>query len=158
MRDLTELNINEGRGQRVDRELPSAATVSQFEQSFGITIPDEFLALLRFSNGGHPELDSYNPSGTEDVNSFSINTFFFLTEDEFAPYSLWEAVRVWRPYIGEQALPFAEDGGGNVLLLDLSIEPPAVKVCWHDENFRIGHMASSFERLIDGLCSNPDYI
>jgi hypothetical protein len=158
MRDLAELNINEGRGQRVSREPPSASAVAQFEQRFGITIPGELLALLRFSNGGHPELDSYNPSGTEDVNSFSINTFYYLTEDKVSPYSMWEAMSVWRPYIGQQALPFAEDGGGNILFLDLSAEPPAVKVCWHDENFRIGHMASSFEKLIDGLCLNSDYI
>ena len=157
MRHLEELNINHG-GQRVTREPPSDAAISAFEPGVGLKIPDQLLDLLRFSNGGHPELDSYNPSGIEDVDSFGINTFYFLTEDQQAPYGLWEAMRVWRPYIGQQALPFAEDGGGNILFLDLSTEPASVKVCWRDENFRIGQMAPSLEKLIDGLCSNPDYI
>jgi hypothetical protein len=157
MRDLSELNINDG-GRPVTREPPSAATVAAFERALGLKIPEPLLALLRFSNGGHPELDSFNPNGVEDTNSFGINTFYCLTDDENAPYSLWEAVRVWRPYIGESGLPFAEDGGGNIVFLDLAAEPAPVKVCWHDENFRVGLMASTLEKFIDGLCLNPDYI
>ena len=157
MRDVSELNINAG-GRPVTREPPSPAAVSDFEKAFGLPVPDTLLTLLRFSNGGHPELDSFNPSGVEDTNSFGVNSFYFLTEDRQAPYSLWEAVRIWRPYIGQRALPFAEDGGGNIIFLDLTVDPPTVKVCWHDENYRIGEMAPSFEEFIDGLCENPDYI
>ena len=112
MRNLEELNINQG-GQRVTREPPSVAAISAFEREFGLEIPGQLLDVLQFSNGGHPELDSYNPSGTDDVNSFGINTFYFLTEDQQAPYNLWEAVRVWRPYIGENRLPFQHDGFMN---------------------------------------------
>ena len=157
MRDLAELNINEG-GLPVGRAAPTAAAISAFERFSGFRIPSPLLALLMHSNGGHPELDSYNPSGSEDVNSFGINCFYHLAEDADATYSLWEALRVWRPYLGPNALPFAEDGGGNILFLDMNANPSPVKVCWHDENIRIGDMAPSFEKLIDGLCENPDYI
>ena len=157
MRDLAELNINSG-GRPVTRPSPSKAAVEDFQREFRVSIPSELLALLQFANGGHPELDSYNPNGSEDANSFAVNCFYFLTEDREADYSLWQAIRTWRPYIGPNALPFAEDGGGNILFLDLSSDPPPVKVCWHDENFKVGEMTPSLEALVDGLCENPDYI
>ena len=157
LRDLSELNINQG-GVPVTRASPTDSVVADFESYFDLRMPAQLLKLLRFSNGGHPELDSYNPSGVEDVNSFGINHFFFLDDDRASSYGLWDAVRVWRPYIGPRGLPFAEDGGGNILFLDLSSEPPPIKVCWHDENFRTGEMAATFEKLINGLCENPDYI
>ena len=157
MRDLTELNINDG-GKPVTRQPPSSAAISAFERATGLRIPAAMLELLRHSNGGHPELDSYNPNGVEDTNSFGINVFYNLTDDKTATDSLWEAIQVWRPYVGSHALPFAEDGGGNILFLDQSVDPASVKVCWHDENFLVGDMAPTFEALIDGLCENPEYI
>lgn len=157
MRDLAELNINDG-GERVTRLPPSDSVIAEFERECGLKLPGQLLKLLRHSNGGHPELDSYDPDGIDSPNSFGVDKLFHLSDEKDSPYSLWEAIRVWRPYIGDNALPFAEDGGGNIAFLDLSANPAPVRVCWHDENFRTGFLAQSFEMFIDGLTLDPDYI
>jgi hypothetical protein len=157
MRDLTELNINEG-GAAVRRPPPSDNAIANFERKFHVRLPENLLNLLRFANGGHPELDSFDPDGAKNSNDFGVDHFFHLTDDPDSNESLWREIQIWRPYIGLSALPFAVDGGGNVVFLELSEEPHTVKVCWHDENFRIGQMASSLEEFIDGLRENPEYI
>jgi hypothetical protein len=157
MRELAELNINEG-GEPVSRQAPSENAIRAFESTFGLHLPEGLLALLRHSNGGHPELDCYDPSGVEDCNSFAIDAFFFLDDDRTSFDSIWNETHAWRRYIGANGLPFAGDGGGNILFLDLATEPPPVKVCWHDENYLVGQMAPTFEALIDGLHIPEDYI
>jgi hypothetical protein len=64
----------------------------------------------------------------------------------------------WRVVLGEQALPFAEDGEGNQFFLDLRRSPAAVKVCLHDESFSTVDVAPSFEMFIDGLSVEPDML
>ncbi len=50
MRDFSELNINEGGG-RIERNAPSSEVICAFQDQFGITLPDEYLKLLRHSTG-----------------------------------------------------------------------------------------------------------
>ena len=157
MRDLSELNINQG-GEPVRRSPPADHVISDFEREFGLRIPKVLLELLNHSNGGHPELDCYNPNDVDDEHTFAINSFFFLSEDREAYGGLWRETTTWRPYVGASALPIAGDGGGNILFLDLTAEPPPVKVCWHDENFAISELAPSLEELVDGLHIPEDYI
>ena len=86
MRDLGELNINEG-GYPVDRVAPSYGALSKFEQALSVDLPADYKALLRFSNGGHPQLDSFD---TED-GQWSINRFYHLTSDVEDVGGLWWA-------------------------------------------------------------------
>ncbi len=155
--DFQRLNINEG-GQMVSRLPPSDEEIGALEKNFGLIIPQEYLDLLRFSNGGHPELDCYDPNGQEDESSFAVNKFFHLDGDRDAFNNLWRETAVWRPYIGDGSLPIASDGGGNILFLDLSSSMHPVKVCWHDEQFLIGEMASTLADFIAGLNIPEDYI
>lgn len=157
MRDFAELNINEG-GMRVQRDPPSQKIICEFEQHYGLTLPADYLALLRFSNGGHPELDSFKPKDWPAVSSWAVNAFFFLNEDKNSWESLWKETKEWRHILGEKMLPFAANGGGSPFVLDLTASPAAVKACVHDENFLIVDLAPTFEAFIDGLHINPDYI
>ncbi len=157
MRDLTELNINDG-GKRVNRPAPTDAVIVEFQRTFGIVLPTDYLQLLRHSNGGHPELCSLVPEGRNDDYRCSVNHFHHLSDDRTWSESLWLAMKTWRPLLGDSALPFAEDGGGNPFFLDMSVSPPAVKRCLHDENFAIVPIARSFEAFIDALAIDPDMI
>lgn len=157
MRDLAELNINE-RGKPVSREAPSPEAVVAFEREFNTTLPADYRAFLRYSNGGHPELDSIAPIGRPGVARRSVDHFYYLNDDRAGNNSLWVAMRTWRVVLGDKAIPFAEDGGGNPFFLDLDTHPPKVRTCLHDENFTVVDIAPSFVEFIDSLVSDPEMI
>ena len=157
MRDLSELNINE-RGRPVVRPAPSDATIDAFQHRFGLVLPAEYLTLLRFANGGHPELDSIEPAGRPGASRHAVNRFYHLSEDTDSASSLWAAMEAWRPILGVSALPFASDSGGNQFFLDVDTHPASVKLCLHDEDFRVVDIASSFDVFINRLSTDPDMI
>ena len=157
MRDLAELNLNDG-GKRVDRAPPSREVVLAFEREFGVSLPPEYIGLLTYSNGGHPELDSIAPMGRRDIAMRAINRFFHLNEDQESPASLWTAARTWRPILGEKQIPIAADGGGNPFILDMSTSPPTVSACLDDEGLARVEISPSFSEFIDSLELDPDMI
>jgi hypothetical protein len=117
-----------------------------------MAIPEPLKALLSFSNGGHPELDTL--AGSE---IFTVDTFYHLGSGEDTE-SLQYAISAWQPVLGSRALPFAKDGGGNQFFLDLSSNPPPVRFCLHDEGFRILDVAPSLEEFLSRLSLDPDMI
>lgn len=153
MRDLTELNITQG-GKSMRRPPPSDAVIAAFEAEIGMPLPAELKHLLRFSNGGHPELDSVD--GGE--GGCAVSKFYHLTEEDRGTESLWYAIEEWRPVVGPQFIPFARTGGGDPFLLDVSVTPHSVKICRHDEDMEIYEVSPSFEAFIDSLAINPDYL
>lgn len=157
MRDLAELRITDG-GHPTARQAPTADAVASFQREFGLILPGEYLTLLRFTNGGHPELDTFVTPGDPNSNQWAVNRFFHLCEDRSAPDSLWVAMRRWRSQLGTQAVPFASDAGGNPFFLDLTETPPRVKACVHDNNWAIVDLAPTFGVFVDSLSVNPDYI
>ena len=70
MRNLAEIYINEG-GRPPKRPAPTDALFAEFEHANGIEFPESLKALLRFANGGHPELDAVGGQ----QGQFSVNRF-----------------------------------------------------------------------------------
>ena len=157
MRNLAELNLND-RGERVERAPPAPEIIAAFEREFNVTLPSEYIELLTYSNGGHPELDSIAPMGRTDIAKRAVDHFFYLNEDQEGPASLWAAARAWRPTLGEKRVPIATDGGGNPFVLDTATTPPKVSTCLHDEGFALVEVAASFSEFIDNLELDPDMI
>jgi len=157
MRNLSELNINEG-GRPVPRPAPNQPVVAAFESHFGLKLPSAYSALLQHANGGHPELDSFKPIGTPGAATWSVNRFYHLDDERTSPSNLWSTTENWQRILGKSALPFASDAGGNQFFLDLGANPPTVKGCLHDERFRVVDLAPSFEAFIDNLEIDPDMI
>jgi len=158
MRNLGELNINE-EGVPVKRPPPSAEEVAAFEKRFSIKLPEMYLSLLNHANGGHPEADSIEPVGGLGAGSqWAVDTFFFLSNDRETDGSLWREMEIWGPILGKAALPFARDACDNVFFIDMSSASGSIKVCIHDEDFRVRDMAVSFEDFIDRLFVDPEDI
>lgn len=59
---VRKLNINIG-GSVVARRAPCAPDTALLRDQFGLDLPDELHQLLCLSNGGHPERDTFIPSG-----------------------------------------------------------------------------------------------
>jgi hypothetical protein len=157
MRDLSELKMNE-RGKPVKRSPPTLEAIDAFQRHFNVALPAEYIYLLNFSNGGHPELDSIEPIGRAGAARRSVDHFYYLDGDTNSIASLWTAMRTWISVLGENYVPFAVDGGGNPFVLDLNSTPPKVKACLHDENYVLIDLAPSFTSFIDALSIDPEII
>jgi hypothetical protein len=159
MRDFKELNINEG-GKPVTRPQPTPAQIAYVEKLVGAKLPPSYIALLMFSNGGHPELDTFYFEAEGSRQEWAVDTFFHISSD---PESTESVVRKYRHRwkgAPRQVLPIAEDGGGNLICLDLTDSQGNKVVLWvHDVLGQpILHVAGSFEEFIDLLTTNPNYI
>ncbi len=155
MRNLEELNFNIG-GKSTDGLEPHSGVIAEFERTYNVRLPRVYLDLLEYANGGYPELDTIFLSEDQRNASWAVNHFYCLDEDRVADEGLWQAMKIWRPILGEEALPFASDGGGNQFYIDLSQETLRVCICIHDEGFRKIEIAKSFEEFIDRLKVDPD--
>jgi hypothetical protein len=62
MRDIGELNMNEG-GRTAFGDGPSDELVGNCEREFGVLLLHHYLAFLRKTIGGRPEVDSFVPFG-----------------------------------------------------------------------------------------------
>ncbi len=158
MRDLNELNMNED-GEPIMREKPQINEIKEFETEFDLILPDDYIKFLNFSNGGSPEVDSFALEGNMN-NLWSIDTFYHLNSDKNSLGNLWNAMKRWGDKFDEKIIPIAYDGGDNQILLDTSKGEGLnlIKLCIHDENFKIIDIANSFSELIDMLFLDPDMI
>lgn len=157
MRDIRELNINEG-GRVVTRPKPTLADYKSLEAEYEIQVPEGLRSLLEHANGGHPELDSILPESSPCGERFGVSRFFHLLSGDQNPGSFDYALRHWRSILGAKALPFADDGGGNLFFLDWHDSPPTVKLCLHDANMKLILIAPTFDAFVDGLEMDPDMI
>ena len=157
MRDLQELNMNEG-GRPVDRPAPSDREIADYETHFGVQLPDEYVMLLRHANGGHPELDGFQPQGIVEEELWGVDRFYHLGGDKDDLGGLWGVTTQWQAAVGKNVVPVASDGGGNQIMLRYGSSQPEVIVCVHDDNFQMIPVASSFGEFIDLLCEDPDMI
>lgn len=160
MRNLDELNINEG-GRPVRRPRPTRDQLSMVERFVGAKLPAAYIALLLYSNGGHPEIDTFIVGNNEHA-TWDVCRFFHLAPEESLPEAttnlLWQYRHRWKN-APQKILPIACDGGGNLICLDLTDTGAGRVVLWvHDEpNIPLLHVADSFDQFIDGLTTNPDY-
>lgn len=119
-------------------------------------MPVDYISLLLGSNGGHPELDSFVPDGSSSNNRWAIDHFYHLDSGD-SPSNLTIATSRWGEILGEGCVPFACDGGGNQIYLDMN-GGGTVVLCIHDESFKRVPVAESFSKFIDKLEQDPDTI
>jgi hypothetical protein len=159
MRNLRELNINEG-GELVTLPPPSPEQIALVEQAVGKCLPTSYVEFLRFSNGGHPELDTFRIESGGKQYEWGVDRFFHISDDlDSTEDVMWN----YRNLPGDPPrtlLPIGCDGGGNLIFLDLSEDGDGRIFFWvHDDpNLPLLHVADSFEEFIDMLTLNPDYI
>ena len=155
MRDLVEININEG-GRPVKRLAPTVKDIIDFEQQAGVKLPVEYVELLSHSNGGHPQLDSFVPSSSEG-SRWCIDLFYHIGSDIRSTDNLTKVFNDWKKYLWNGVVPIARDPGGNQICLDTS-KDGNVFICVHDEGFRIIEVAPSLSDFLDLLEVDPEMI
>ena len=153
--NIGRLNINVG-GIASGGYQGSNVDFNEIASQVGCSLPQSYVQLLQFADGGHPEVGSFYPLGGDKNNLFDVDWFYSIANQ--AVENLQTAIQQWGDTLGKCMLPIGRDGGGNQIYLDLNDTPPSVFIYLHDEQKKRMKLANSFEEFIDGLQPNPDLV
>ena len=159
MRDLTELNINEG-GKPVTRPHPTPGQIAFIEQLIGRKLPQTYVDFLMSSNGGHPEVCDFSDRTEGSYEEWAVDHFFHISSELDSTESVvWNYRHRW-PGAAREIFPIAADGGGNLVCLDLTEPGKDRVIVWvHDDpDLPIVEVADSFEEFIDSLTMGSESI
>jgi hypothetical protein len=159
MKDLRSLGIKPFGKQRPFPKVSEEA-IREFEKAFNVVLPDSYLKLLRFANGGSLELCEYDDPVTSGIGG--INDFYGVgdrKENEKAEAmgkweygNLWGETMAFKKYmLAQGGIPFARDGGDNQLFFDYrELSPPCISrfILSGRTAYRL---AESFDAFVDML-------
>lgn len=106
------------------RPAPTVAQVEAIEALLGAPLPQSFLGFLTVANGGYIEYSIDVPVGAGRTEPLSFCGIFSAEEGDFCDETFIGEIRAAREYakVPEGVLPFARDGGGSMVYLDLTSE------------------------------------
>jgi hypothetical protein len=101
---------------------PTESQLASIEALLGARLPVSFRDYLRVANGGYLEYVIDVPMGSGKTELISFCGLFSADEGTFCDETFVGEIRSAREYarIPKGVLPFARDGGGSVVYLDLS--------------------------------------
>lgn len=101
---------------------PSESQLRAIEDELGAKLPPSFREYLNAANGGYLEYVIDVPTGTGQVESLSFCSLFSADVGTFCDETFIGEIRSGREYtkIPKEVLPFARDGGGSIVYLDLT--------------------------------------
>lgn len=126
----------------------SIDTIEHMEDRLQITLPDDYKQFVFKYDGGYPHPNHFKVN--EKVEIFNN----LLSLDENETDNIYEVLEDLQNRIGDQLIPFAEDGFGNLLCFDYSADKTIV--FWDNEknydDFKEStFVSSSFSSLIENL-------
>jgi hypothetical protein len=139
---------------------PSAADIRRFESRFAVALPSAYIALLRHCNGGS---SAGKLRFRAKKSLHGINDFFGLgpaTDPPAAIADPWDFGNLWHETVvrqrvmGERCIPFARDGGGNLLFFDYLHAPPAVRH-FHTATRKPTTLFPDFDSFLEALFLAP---
>jgi hypothetical protein len=103
---------------------PSDTQLAAIETLLGAKLPASFRDFLRVANGGYLEYVVDVPTGSGKIEPLCFCRIFSADEGTFCDQTFVGEIRSAREYvkIPQGVLPFARDGGGSVVYLDLTRE------------------------------------
>lgn len=151
MRDLSEIGMRQ-RPSSGHRAAPTDAEIGAFESAFSVRLPRDYVAFLRYCNGGHPQLEFCPIPGQSDNFGVSASIFYFLNSSEKnSSENLWYETLLHQNELGAKQIPIADDGLGNQIVLDCSTAIPCVLALLHDSEVEKVVVAPTFGEFVDRL-------
>ena len=122
--------------------------IESVENRLEITIPEDYKQIVLKYDGGYPNPNHFKVDGKVEI----FNNLISLDENEYN--NIYEILEDLQDRIGDQLIPFAEDGFGNLLCFDYSANKNIV--FWdheknHDDFKELPLVCSSFSSLIENL-------
>ena len=119
--------------------------IESVEHRLQITLPDDYKQIVLKYDGGYPNPNHFKVGGKPEI----FNNLISLDENE--DNNIYE---ILEDLLGDQLIPFAEDGFGNLLCFDYSADKSIV--FWnHEKNYdefkEATFVCSSFSSLIESL-------
>lgn len=152
--NLERLNLNFG-GEPVKGLRGGDSQLRQLASAVGADLPLGYVAFLRHSDGGHPEIGTFRPEGAAPENKFDVDWFYSLAGP--FQHNLMRALKDWGPTLGKGALPIGRDGGGNQIYIDFT-RSASVWLYLHDEDGKRLRIADGFEQFVAMLEADADLI
>jgi len=150
---------------------PDASELAVIERELGVALPPSFVDFLRVANGGSPEYSINVPPGP-DGEELMFCDLFVAGKDrdgEYGAGTLLGEIREHRNLynIPVEVLPFARDGGDNVVFLDLTVQGGGRVVAFvhglpawtggHEDD-RLVEVAPGFDEYISNLHLPEDIV
>jgi SMI1/KNR4 family protein len=122
--------------------------IESVENRLQINLPDDYKQFVLKYDGGYPNPNHFKVGEKEEI----FNNLISLDENEYD--NIYEILEDLQDRIGDQLIPFAEDGFGNLLCFDYSADKNIV--FWdHEKNYddfkESTFVCSSFSSLIESL-------
>ena len=122
--------------------------IESVEHRLQITLPDDYKQVVLKYEGGYPNPKHFKVDGKVEI----FNNLISLDKNEYN--NIYEILEDLQNRIGDQLIPFAEDGFGNLLCFDYSADKSIV--FWnHEKNYdefkEAAFVCSSFSSLIESL-------
>ena len=150
---------------------PDVSEIAAIERELGVALPASFVDFLQIANGGSPEYSIKVPPGPEGEEMMFCD-LFTAGKDRNGDYgvdTLLGEIRQHRNLynIPVEILPFARDGGDNVVFLDLTVQGGGRVVAfvhglpaWTGgrEDDRLLEVAESFDDYIANLYLPEDIV
>ena len=122
--------------------------IESVENRLEITLPEDYKQIVLKYGGGYPNPNHFKVDGKVEI----FNNLISLDENKYN--NIYEILEDLQDRIGDQLIPFAEDGFGNLLCFDYSANKNIV--FWdheknHDDFKELPLVCSSFSSLIENL-------
>ena len=149
------------------KSAPTEAQMEAVEALLGAALPQSFREFLKVANGGTLEYVIDVPIGDGRTEMLSFCGIFSADEGTFCDETLVGEIRSGREYakIPVGVLPFARDGGGSLVYLDLSEEGKGRVVAFVEglpqwtglrTESAFVELAASFEEYVGKLRIDPE--
>lgn len=101
---------------------PSKAQIYEIEKLLGAKLPSSFKAYLESANGGYLEYVIDVPTGNGNAEAICFCSLFSAESGDFCDETFIGEIKAAREHskIPSGILPFARDGGGSIVYLDLT--------------------------------------
>jgi len=126
------------------------SVIGQIEKALNVSLPPDYKECIRFCHGGRPTkkvFSFFDP----DIGAMEscIGVLLSLSEDD--DESVLETYARLSKYLPDNAVPIADDGGGDFVCLDFSAgERPTVGYWPHGEQ-KLIPLANTFSEFLDLL-------
>ena len=132
----------------------TAAQIDELEKYCGHSLPENYKRVLNDYNGSSPEAEYFDVINEDGVpGEYRLALFYYLDDNKNSRANIWWLIENYRHLMGQNALPFADDGLQQIYYLKWIDNIPQV---WFLEYLdrdiaKTSCVKASFDELLESL-------